>query len=76
MELKIGQINAQRLAAVAANLELIIKEQALDILCIQEPYTNKGMVKGYGTQDLRIIKPSTPNTWVAAVARKENMEIF
>lgn len=42
MGLKIGQINAQRSKAAAVNLEIIMKERKLDILCVQKPYTYKG----------------------------------
>lgn len=76
MGLRIAQINAQRSRAAAANLELIIKEYDIDILCIQEPYTFKGLVRGYSTQGLSIIQPNRDNTWVAAVIQEKNVEIF
>ena len=57
MGLKVGQINAQRSAAVAANLELLIKEKELDILCIQEPFCYKGKIRGYNSPKLVKIEP-------------------
>jgi len=37
MELKIAQINAQRSAAVAADIRAAMVNSNIDILCIQEP---------------------------------------
>lgn len=76
MGLKIGQINAQRSRAAAINLELIMKELELDILCIQEPYTYKGRVRGYTTPGMKIIQPDIENPWVAAVIKDQKMEAF
>lgn len=76
MGLKVAQINAQRSKAAAVNLELIFKKYELDILCIQEPYTYKGKVRGYTTPGLRILQPAKENPWVAVVFREKSMEIF
>lgn len=76
MGLKIGQINAQRSKAVAVNLEIIMKERKLDILCIQEPYTFKGTVRGYTSPGLRMIQPNKGNVWVAAIIMDQEIEIL
>lgn len=76
MGLKIGQINAQRSRAASVNLELIMKELELDILCLQEPYTYKSKVRGYTSPGMRIIQPGKESPWVAAVVKEQRMEIF
>lgn len=52
-----------------------MKERKLDILCVQEPYTFKGIVRGYTSPGLRIIQPNKGNAWVAAILDQE-MEIL
>lgn len=47
MAARVGQIDAQRFAAAAANLEIIMKKKGLDILCLQESFCYKGTVWGY-----------------------------
>lgn len=77
MGLKIGQINAQRSAAAAANLELLFAEKNLDILCLQEPYYFKKQVRGYAAKSLRKVQPeSCDYSWVAAVVRESRVEIL
>lgn len=76
MDLKIGHINAQRSRAAAANLELIMGEHGLDVLCIQEPFTYKGKVRGYTSPGFRVIQPSVDNPWVAAVINSGRVEVF
>lgn len=76
MELKIGQINAQRAMAAAANLELLIRELHLDILCIQEPYTYKGIVRGYTSHNFSKIQPGVEKPWVAAIIANNKIEVF
>lgn len=77
MRIKIGQINAQRSMAAAADLESIIQEHNFDILCIQEPYTFKGLARGYTSPSLKLIQPNVVNRWVAAVIlNNENIDIF
>ena len=44
MVIRIGHINAQRSAAAAANIEILIKERNLDILCLLEPFYFEGKV--------------------------------
>lgn len=56
MELKIVQINAQRSRTVAAEIRKIVEERKIDILLIQEPYTYKGKVKGYGSINVRVLQ--------------------
>lgn len=55
--MKIAQINAQRSSATDASLEMIIREQNIDILYIQEPYRYKKKVRGYTFSKLKIIQP-------------------
>ena len=74
MELKIGQINAQRSMAAAADLNRIIDEQGIDMLCIQEPYLFRGRVKGYNSK--RIVYPKVDKPWVAVVINSDEIEIF
>lgn len=77
MGLRVGQINAQRSAAAAANLELLIKEKGLDIVCIQEPFCYKGKVRGYNSPNLIKITPQNcGHPWVAAVVNKERVEVL
>jgi len=76
MGLKIAQINAQRSAAAAANLEKLMGERKLDILCIQEPYTYKGAVRGYTSQSMTTIQPMVDKPWVAVVVANDRLEIL
>ena len=77
MVLRIGQINAQRSAAAAANIEILMHEKNLDILCIQEPFSYKGKVRGYNSPSLVKMQPQNSKTpWVAAVAKKKNVDIL
>lgn len=76
MALIIGQINAQRSQAAASNLELIIKERNLDILCIQEPYSYKNSVRGFSSPGLKTIQSTGGYPWAAAILKKENFEIL
>lgn len=76
MELIIGHINAQRSQAAAANLELIIKERKLDILCVQEPYVYRNMVRGYSSPNLKLIQPLGGYPWVAAIINSNNIEVL
>ena len=77
MRIKIGQINAQRSMAAASDLEMKIQEHNFDILCIQEPYTCKGLARGYTSPSLKLIQPNVVNPWVAAViSNNKNIDIF
>ena len=77
MVLRIGQINAQRSAAAAANLEILMQEKNLDILCIQEPFSYKGKVRGYNSPNLTKIQPQCcEKSWVAAVVKKDAVDIL
>jgi len=76
MNLRIAQINAQRSAAAAANLEKLMCEHSIDILCIQEPYIFKGSVRGYTAQNMTIIQPGVDKPWVAVVVANKRLEIF
>jgi len=76
MGLKIAQINARRSAAVAANMEMLIKECNIDLLCVQKPYSYKSKVRGYTSPGLRVIQPMVHLPWVAAVAMGEHVEVF
>lgn len=76
MELKIAQINAQRSAAVAADLNKYMREKNLDILCIQEPYVYRNRVRGYSSPGLKVIQPNTCLPWVAVVVREDGVQTF
>lgn len=78
MELKIGHINAQRSSAAATELEILMQELSLDILCIQEPYNFMNKVRGYNSKNLKIIQPEGKTPWVAAVIKyiKCNILVF
>lgn len=53
--MRVAQINAQRAMAAAANPEILIKELDIDILCIQEPYVYKNIVRGYSSHGCSIV---------------------
>lgn len=74
--MKIAQINAQRAMAAAANLEILIKEFDIDILCVQEPYVYKNEVRGYSSYKYTVVQPGVDSPLVAAVVANENFEIF
>lgn len=76
MALKIAQINAQRSAAASAELELLIKEKNIDILCMQEPYSFKNKVRGFNSPHLRVIQPSSGFPWAAAVVSHAKVNIL
>ena len=77
MVLNVGQINAQRSAAAAANLELLMREQNLDILCLQEPFPYKRKVRGYNSPSLIKIQPqNSEKAWVAAAVNKEKVDVL
>ena len=77
MVLRIGQINAQRSAAIAANIEVLMDKRNLDILCIQETFCFKRKVRGYTSPSLIKMQPQSCKTpWVAALAKKENVNIL
>lgn len=79
MELRIGQINAQRCRAVVADINRVMDEEQIDILCVQEPYVYKGRVCGFGARNRRIIVPSFACPWVAVVLSSrfdEDIELF
>jgi len=48
MGLRILQINAKNSKNVAADLRALALGKNIDIILLQEPYTYKGKVKGYG----------------------------
>lgn len=54
MGLKLAQINAQRSSAASAELELIMRERNIDILCLQEPYIYNGKVRGFTSSNFKI----------------------
>jgi len=58
MELKIAQINTQRSVAVAADLRAGLINTNIDIVCIQEPYSLDGRVRGYGSKT-RVFQPKS-----------------
>ena len=77
MALKVGQINAQRSAAAAASLELLMRELNLDILCLQEPFSYKGKVRGYNSPSLIKIQPqNSEKAWVAAAVNTNRVDVL
>lgn len=76
MAIKIAQINAQRSAAACMNLEMLMREGNIDILCIQEPYVFKGKVRGYTSFGVRVTQPDGVAPWVAVVSSEEKIQIF
>jgi len=76
MDLIIAQINAQRSAAAAADLEILMRERKIDVLCVQEPYAFRGAVRGYTSQGMTIIQPMVDNPWVAIVVANKQLEVF
>jgi len=76
MGLRIAQINAQRSSAAAADLEMIMRKENIDILCLQEPYSYKGKVRGYTSSGYRIVQPDGVNPWVAVIVLEAKLQIF
>ena len=77
MVLRIEQINAQRSAAAAANIEMLMQEKGLDILCIQEPFCYKGKVRGCNSPKLTKIQlQNCEKSWVAAEVKKDTVDIL
>ena len=75
MVIRIGQINAQRSAAPPANIEILIKERNLDILCLQEPFYFEGKVRGYNTPNLIKLQPQNCEmAWVTAVVKNDKVD--
>jgi len=75
MELKIAQINAQRSAAVAADLRTALSGANIDILCVQEPYSLDGVVRGYGLRT-RIFQSKTNAPMAAIIVENDNLDIL
>lgn len=76
MGLRLAQINAQRSSTASADLEMIIREQSVDVLCIQEPYAYKGKVRGFTSSNLRVTQPDCSTPWVAVVSKEENVQVL
>ena len=78
MVLRIGKINAQRSAAAAANLEILMSEKNQDILCLQEPFCYNGKVR-WSLNSPNLIKIQQQNcekTWVAAVVKNDKLDVL
>jgi len=75
MKLKIVQINAQRSAAVAADLRIALVNSGIDIVCIQEPYSSNGRVKGYGPKT-RVFQPNTNVSMTAILVDSPNLDVL
>jgi len=75
MELIIAQINAQRSAAVAADLRVSLANSGIDIICIQEPYSSNGRVRGYGLK-ARIFQPNTDAPMAAIVVNSPDLDVL
>ena len=74
MVLRIGKINAQRSAAAAANLEVLMSKKNQDILCLQEPfcYNGNGRWSLNSRNLIKIRQQNCEKTWVAAVVKMIN----
>lgn len=75
MELVVGQINAMRSIAVAAEIKNLMLNNGCDIMCVQEPYAVRGNVCGYGSQALGLVYPKVEFPWVAMIVR-DTVEFF
>jgi len=75
MELKIAQINAQRFAAVAADLRTALVNSGIDIVCIQEPYSIDGRVKSYGSR-IRVFQPNTNVLMAAILVNSPDLDVL
>ena len=54
-----------------------MREQNLDILCLQEPFSYKGKVKGYNSPSLMKIQPqNSEKAWVAAAVNKDKVDVL
>jgi len=76
MELIIAQINAQRSAAVAADICTALVRTNIDILCIQEPYCSGGRVGSYSDLNARVVQPGAGVPMVAIVITNPNIDIL
>jgi len=75
MELKLAQINAQRSSVASADLEMIMRERNIDVLCIQEPYAYRDKVRGFTSSNLRVTQPDGDTPWVAIVSAEESADL-
>jgi len=75
MELKIAQVNAQRSATVASDLRTALMNSDIDIVCIQEPYSADGRVKGYGSK-IRVFQPNTNSPMAAILINSPDLDVL
>jgi hypothetical protein len=66
----------QRSRVATVELEATFLKNDLDILLVQEPYTRNGKMIGFGQSHLKVLQPNDPASWVAAVVKTTEIEIF
>jgi len=76
MELIIAQINAQRSAAVASDIRAALASSSVDVLCIQEPYSSEGMIRGFSGLKARAIQPNTGAPMVAIIVNNPDIDVL
>lgn len=74
LELKLGQLNAQKSYSVANDIKADLNNN-LDVLCLQEPYSYMGRVRGYTANNKRIIQPNTKCPMAAIVFYNDEIEV-
>jgi len=76
MELIVAQINAQRSAAVAADIRAVLANPGIDIICIQEPYSSDGRVRGFSSLKARVLQPNKGVPMVAIVVNNPDVDVL
>lgn len=74
MGLKILQLNSQRSSSVAPDVRANLK-QDVDVLMLQEPYSYRGIVKGYSSGNARIIQPKAGAPQAAIIVLNSSYDV-
>lgn len=67
--LRIGQMNLGRSRLASDELRRVAAEESLDVLLIQEPYSNKGEVPGFGLINKVVVGQGVPMAAVVVCRR-------
>ena len=70
------QINLQHAKAASAALLTLLAEGGIDIVLIQEPWLNKGLIKGLRTRDFNLIQSACNGRLRVCMLARKNLDIF